>query len=47
MANSDGALKEFVSAIISGDADGVSRQLAASPELARAQVVMREWTVQR
>src|SRR5215469_15217195 len=36
MANSDGALKEFVSAIIAGDADAVSRQLAASPELARA-----------
>lgn len=36
MTNSDGPLREFVLSIIAGDADSASRQLAASPELARA-----------
>src|SRR5438552_18445207 len=36
MADADHTLREFASAIIAGDADAVSRQLAASPELARA-----------
>lgn len=36
MADRDHILREFASAIIGGDADGVSRQLAASPELAHA-----------
>ena len=37
MANSDGALKKFVLAIIAGDTDSVLGQLTALPELARAQ----------
>jgi hypothetical protein len=36
MADADQILREFTSAIIAGDADAVARQLAASPELARA-----------
>lgn len=36
MRNPDRALREFASVIITGDADAVSRQLAASPELAHA-----------
>ena len=36
MLDSDAALHDFVSAIIAGDAPAVSRQLAASPDLARA-----------
>jgi Ankyrin repeats (many copies) len=36
MADSDLALRELVAAIVSGDADGVSQLLAASPLLARA-----------
>jgi hypothetical protein len=36
MADSDGKLRELVSVIIGGDADAVSRQLVASPELACA-----------
>ena len=36
MADADHILREFASAIIAGDADAVARQLAASPELARA-----------
>jgi hypothetical protein len=36
MINSDSALRELVVAILAGDAAGVSRLLAASPQLARA-----------
>jgi hypothetical protein len=36
MVDQDAALRELVSAIIAGDDNGVSRQLATAPELARA-----------
>lgn len=35
MADSDQALRELVTAIVAGDGEGVSRLLAASPELAK------------